>query len=220
MGVLNIKPSQNPKAGAVRPQSPHAASQQVRPQQPAQAPATSTPQAEKSSGSQPAQTTVQTTLPTPPSSAAATVPDAPPSTLNPTPSIENDEAQVTELAHSIASDLEAKLSSVRDTFGELFAALSLIPQHSHSLKPITLEDSHRQQIEKLCGGPILSTPDDVVTEFLKMASLDVDGFKTRLVIPHDVLVRLESRCPIDTDLGEWVLDEFLRFAQMMVDGAL
>lgn len=91
---------------------------------------------------------------------------------------------------------------------------------SDDLKPILLKDEHRRAIEKMMGGIIINTPHDVVTAFMKLGTFNVKGISTPIVLPHDYLVRLESRVPIDTDCGAWVEEQFLRFVEMLVDGAL
>lgn len=93
------------------------------------------------------------------------------------------------------------------------------PVSSSIGKTIVLDDLSRQTIERLSGGVILTTSADVVSAFTKLTTFNISNLGT-LELPHDWLVRLESRVPMDTDAAEWVQSEFFRFIEMVIDGAL
>jgi hypothetical protein len=89
------------------------------------------------------------------------------------------------------------------------------------VKPITLHDSHRIDLESLFGGEPINTPDDVTRLSRRLSTvtlLSPSGEACSTTIPLDYLERLESRRPIDTTLREMIERGFFDYLDGVING--
>jgi hypothetical protein len=111
---------------------------------------------------------------------------------------------------SASNPVEQALSEGR----QLSAA---IHARAASVKPVTIDDSQRTELERLFGGDLLHTGADVVKQVRAMTTLSING--AAIELPADTLARVDSRRPIDTTLVELLQAEVTAFLERYVDGS-
>jgi hypothetical protein len=124
------------------------------------------------------------------------------------------------IKHALTTPPEQLMQEENAALGELLSADSTAAW-SGDVKPITLRDSHRIDLESLFGGEPINTPDDVTRLSRRLSTvtlLSPSGEACSTTIPLDYLERLESRRPIDTTLREMIERGFFDYLEGVING--